>query len=47
MLEVNGLANTEHKPLMSLDFRGNGNTKLDQSMGNKRVITAILGRSCV
>ena len=33
--------------LMSLDFHGNGNTKLDQSMENKRVITAILGRSCV
>ena len=33
--------------VMSLDFRGNGNTKLDQSMEYKRVITAILGRSCV
>ena len=34
-------------PLMSLDFHGNGNTKLDQSMGNKCVIMAILGRLCV
>lgn len=33
--------------LMSLDFHGNGKTKLGQSMENKCVNMAILGRSCV
>ena len=32
---------------MSLDFHGNNNTKLSQSMEYKHVITAILGQLCV
>ena len=33
--------------VMSLDFRGNSNTKLGQSMEYKHVVMAILGQSCV